>query len=351
MSNKDQKKSKVVGVIGAGSFGTAISNLLAYNTDVLLFSRKPNIVEEINRTGKNLGIDLSIRIKAVNDLQELAERCNLIFPIVPSNSFRSMMKDLSPFLHPYHLLIHGTKGLDVRGVEESDLKDMSIQRENISTMSEVILQESVVVRIGCLSGPNLSSEIIKGQPTATVIASKFSEVIKAGRRVLDSKQFHVFGSHDMLGAELAGALKNAIAIGSGILDGLGLGKNIQAMLITRGLMEMVYFGKAMGASSQAFIGTAGIGDLVATATSTNSRNYTFGMRLAKGETVEQIMQTMPELAEGVRTINIMQHLGKYFKLHVPITNVLYAVVFENMEVEKAIDYLMTYPYAVDVDFL
>ncbi|MEL6637130.1 MAG: NAD(P)H-dependent glycerol-3-phosphate dehydrogenase [Bacteroidota bacterium] len=350
MSKSDTTK-ELVGVIGAGSFGTAISNLIAYNTNVLLFSRQPELVERINQSHHHLGVDLSKRIRATNDLQELGERCRLIFPIVPSGSFRQMMKNLSVYLRPYHILIHGTKGLDLTGVEEDRLGEQVLLRKHVHTMSEVIRQESVVVRVGCLSGPNLSAEIMEGQPTATVIGSKFSEVIKNGRRVLDSPQFHVFGSYEILGAEIAGALKNSVAIGSGILGGLGLGKNIQAMLITRGLMEMVNLGKAMGTNSRAFIGTAGIGDLVATATSTKSRNYTFGTRLAQGESMEHIRATMPELAEGVRTIRIMRQLAKHFKLHVPITEMLYAVVFEGFDVQRAIKYLMNYPYAVDVDFL
>ncbi|HNE30095.1 MAG TPA: glycerol 3-phosphate dehydrogenase, partial [Saprospiraceae bacterium] len=130
-----------------------------------------------------------------------------------------------------------------------------------------------------------------------------------------------------------------------------LGRNIQGLLISRGLAEMVYFGKALGASSQAFIGVAGIGDLVATATSTNSRNYTFGTRLAKGESAAEIRDKMPELAEGVRTLRIARQLARQYKLHVPITSTLYNVVFQGLPVEKALEYLMTYPYAVDVDFL
>ena len=247
------------------------------------------------------------------------------------------------------------RGEVVAGREKQSIiafrKNVPLQRKNIHTMSEIIIEESVVVRVGCLSGPNLSKEIMAGQPTATVIGSKFSEVIKVGRRVLDSKMFHVFGTHEILGAELAGALKNAIAIGSGILGGMGMGKNIQAMLITRGLIEMVYIGRAMGTESKAFIGTAGIGDLVATATSKNSRNYTFGTRLAKGESLKEISETMPELAEGVRTLKIMKHLSQHYKLHTPITNMLYAVVFENFNIERALHYLMSYPYSVDVDFL
>ncbi len=345
------KNKQTVGVIGAGSFGSAISILLSHNVDVLLYSRQKDLVDQINKEHRHFNLDLSEKIRATNDLEEVAKNCPLIFPVVPSTNFRAMIKNLAPFLKPYHTLIHGTKGFDLGNIDLSNSTDLSLSQDQVFTMSQVIRQESIVLRIGCLSGPNLSAEILDGQPTATVIGSHFNEVIKAGRQVLDSQKFHVFGTHDILGAELAGALKNAIAIGSGILGGMGMGKNIQAMLITRGLVEMVYIGKAMGSDSKAFIGTAGIGDLIATATSEKSRNYTFGMRLAKGETLDQITTTMPELAEGVRTIQIMKELSKYYKLHAPITQMLYAVVFENFDIERALNYLMKYPYAVDVDFI
>lgn len=338
-------------MIGAGSFGTAIANLLAYNTDVLLYSRNKELVEQINQTHQHRGIELPIQVVATNDLLQVAEECNLIFPIVPAANFRSMMKNIGPFLRPYHVLIHGTKGFDISGIDESDLHLANFNRSAVHTMSEVILQESSVVRVGCLSGPNLSAEILAGQPAATVIGSHFSEVIKTGRRMLNSKQFHVFGTFEILGAELAGAMKNAIAIGSGILGGMGMGKNIQAMLITRGLVEMVNIGKAVGATSNAFIGTAGIGDLIATTNSTKSRNYTFGNRLGQGETYQQIIETIDEPAEGVRTIVIMRQLARSYKLRAPITEMLYRVVFESFSVDKAIGYLMNYPYAVDVDFI
>lgn len=343
--------NKPVGIIGAGSFGTAIADLLAYNVDVLMYSRQTETVEAVNTLHHNFGVSLSPRIRATNDLAELAESCTLIFPIVPSDSFREVIREVGPYLRPYHLLIHGTKGFDLTGGDERHLEEMPITRANVHTMSEVILQESAVMRVGCLSGPNLAKEIMEGQPTATVIGSKFNEVIDYGQRVLSSRHFHVFGTHDILGAELAGALKNIIAIGSGILKGQGLGKNIQAMLITRGLMEMVYFGKAMGSESRAFLGTAGIGDLVATATSINSRNFTFGYRLGQGDSIQDIEASMPELAEGVRTLKIARSLARYYKLRVPITQMLYEVVFNGMEVPKALHYLMTYPYDVDVDFL
>jgi glycerol-3-phosphate dehydrogenase (NAD(P)+) len=218
-------------------------------------------------------------------------------------------------------------------------------------MSEVIRQESVVVRIGCLSGPNLAKEINEGQPTATVIGSKFDEVVNLGKKVLSSRYFQVFGTYEILGAELAGALKNIIAIGSGILGGLGLGKNIQALLITRGLMEMIYFGKALGASPKPFVGTAGIGDLVCTATSSDSRNYSLGFHMGQGKKVEEILATMPEVAEGVRTLKIAKYLADQLKLHVPITQMLYRAVYEGYDMREAIEYLMRYPYYVDVDFM
>lgn len=352
MSKKGDKES-IVGVIGAGSFGTAISNLLAHNTDVLLFSRQPTLVAQINASQKHpkLNIPFSNRVKATNDLQEIADRCTLIFPIVTSAGFREMMMQLSPFLHPYHILIHGTKGFDLKNLSEADLKKGNITRSSVKTMSEVIREESVVVRMGCLSGPNLANEINEGQPTATVIGSKFEEVIEVGKKVLSSRYFQVFGTHEIQGAELAGALKNIIALGSGILGGMGLGKNLQALLITRGLMEMIYFGKAFGASPKPFVGTAGIGDLVCTATSMNSRNYTFGYRMGQGETVAEILQSMPEVAEGVRTLQIAKHLADHLKLHVPITQMLYRSVHEGYDMKQAIEYLMRYPYYVDVDFL
>lgn len=344
-------KSKPCGVIGAGSFGTAIANLLAYNTDVILYSRNPELVQKINQEHTNLGVSLSKRIVATSDLSLVAQKCHLIFPIVPSSSFRAMMHQLGPHLRPYHILIHGTKGFDYKYGDEELRSITDIQRKDVSTMSEVIRQESNVLRVGCLSGPNLANEILEGQPTATVIASRFEEVITLGKNALGSKQFHVFGSHDLLGAELAGALKNMIALASGLLKGKGLGKNIQAMLITRGLNEMIYYGRAMGATSTAFFGTAGIGDLVATATSKSSRNFTFGYRLGQGESFETINNTMPELAEGIRTLKIAKHLAKYYKLRVPITEMLYNIIFEGYEFDRVIDYLMTYPYDIDVDFL
>lgn len=341
-----------VAVIGAGSFGTTVATLLAHNAEeVFLFSRRKELVEKINASHQHLGVTLSNRITASSDLKSILETCSLIFPVVPSESFRTTIKAMSEYLTPAHILIHGTKGLDLTGINLNQLNDKEISRHNIHTMSEVIRDESSVLRVGCLSGPNLSKEILEGQPTACVIASEYDEVINAGQETLASKYFFVFGSYDLIGAEMAGALKNIIALGSGMLAGRGLGKNIQAMLITRGLREMIEIGKAVGATHRSFLGTAGIGDLIATATSDKSRNYSFGVQLAQGGTRDEIINTLGEVVEGVRTVRIANSISKHYHLRTPIISMIHGVVFENLTVDKAIYFLMRYPFLPDVDFI
>lgn len=345
------REASPVGVIGAGSFGTAVANLLSHNTQVLMYARSQEHVDSINQGEPRHGIQLRPNVRATNTLEELADRCKLLLPIVPSSGFRTMMRSLAPYLHPYHLLIHGTKGFELSDISEDEIDAAGITRAHVQTMSEVIRAESVVVRVGCLSGPNLALEILEGQPTATLIASKFDEVIRQGSKVLKSKQFYVFGSHDLLGAELAGALKNVIALGSGLLKGYGFGKNMQSVLITRGLAEMVNLGRAMGSDTKAFFGTAGIGDLIATATSKKSRNYTFGYRMGQGQSFEEVRESSLELAEGVRTLRISRYLSRYYALRAPITETLYRVVFEGLSMEAALEFLMSIPGDVDVDFI
>ena len=218
-------------------------------------------------------------------------------------------------------------------------------------MSQLIDEETTAIRIGCLSGPNLAKEILEGQPTATVIASEYNEVIELGKNYLSSSRFYVFGSNDIRGAEVAGALKNIIALGAGILDGKGMGKNMQGMLITRGLNEMIHLGKAMGANYASFLGTAGIGDLVATASSTKSRNFSFGQRLGKGMTLEEARMDQAELAEGVRTLEIARQLMKYHKIQLPIMSLLYEVVYNGRDLITSIENLMRFPFGSDVDFI
>jgi glycerol-3-phosphate dehydrogenase (NAD(P)+) len=341
-----------IGVVGFGSFGAAVADLLAENGDVLLYSRNSEKVRRFNQDRIFKGFKLNERIQATDNIVQIGLECHVIFPVVPSGSFRSMMRSLSPYLDPSKILIHGTKGLDVENMDET-LPPESMMQQNlqIHPMSEVIQQESTVLRVGCLSGPNLAREILDHQPTATVIASDYDEVIAIGQKYLSSNRFYVFGSDDLKGAELSGVLKNIFAVASGILKGKGYGKNIQAMLITRGLREMIALGRALGSNSSAFLGTAGVGDLIATATSKLSRNFSFGYRMGQGQKREEILNEIDEVVEGVRTLKFVYILARKYHVQVPITSMIYKVVFENYEIDKAIHYLMRYPTTTDVDFL
>jgi glycerol-3-phosphate dehydrogenase (NAD(P)+) len=340
----------VIAVIGAGSFGVTVATLLAMKNQVLLYTRSPEKQQAINLERRSHGIELSKNITATDNIEQICS-CKLIFPIVPSSSFRSMMKTFAPHLTPAHIMIHGTKGLDVIGISDSQLMNTYFSREQVHTMSEIIRIESPVVRVGCLAGPNLSREILDGQPAAAVIASEFDEVIRLGMEVLSSPKFFTFGSHDQKGTELAGAYKNIIALGSGMLSGLNMGKNMQAILINRGLHEMIKFGITFGTTTEPFLGTAGIGDLIATSTSENSRNFTFGKRLAKGEAMEDIFNTTYEIVEGVRTLRIIRQLARNEKLFLPITELLYKIVFEGLPMDRAIEIIMRQEGGKDVDFL
>ncbi len=352
MTLKSSSDEKPVGVIGAGNFGSAVANLLAQHRKVLLYARDESVVKKINQHRENRGHKFHNNVVAVNDLQEIAESCDVLFPIVPSAHFRSMMIRLSPYLHPYHILIHGTKGFDIQLPEGQNIDTIrKLSRSHVKTMSEVIMEESVVVRVGCLAGPNLSKELAAEQPAATVIASHFNEVVVLGKRLLRNDHFQVYGNNDLVGVELAGVLKNMIAIAAGALSGMGYGENAKGLLISRGMVEMVYLGRALGGNTKAFLGVAGIGDLVTTCNSSLSRNFTVGHRLAQGETLQQILSTTDEIAEGINTVKIAKKCADYYSVKAPITNTLYKVLFEDLTMKQALQYLMRYPLNIDIDFL
>ena len=338
-----------VGVLGAGSFGTAVSYLLSKNSPVILYARNPSVVEEMTQTRKHNGIDLPKNITPTNDLAEVAERANILFPVVSSSGFRDLMQQIAPFLHPYHIVIHGTKGLAVN-LSQEELMDIThtIHRSDIKTMSEVIREETNTVRIGCLAGPNLAREILQDHPAATVVASHFEEVIDVGQRLLRSEFFQVYGNSDLLGIELAGVLKNIIAIAAGGLSGLGYGENARSLLVSRGMIEIMHIGRAFGADISTFIGLAGVGDLVATSTSPLSRNYSVGFRIAKGETLQQIMESMEETAEGINTVRIIAKLIEKEGIRAPITEALFRILFEDQTFDDATRLLMRAPLNEDV---
>ena len=352
MISKSLSEDKPVGVIGAGNFGSVVANLLAQHRKVLLYARDEKVIKRILETRENRGHVIHDNIQPTNDLAQVARDCNVIFPIVPSEHFRSMMKQLSPHLHPYHILIHGTKGFDVTLPKDQPIETVTkLNRSQVKTMSEVIMEESVAVRVGCLAGPNLSKELAEGHPAATVIASHFNEVITIGKKLLKNEHFQVYGNNDVVGVELAGVLKNIIAIAAGALSGLGYGENAKGLLVSRGMVEMVYLGRALGGNTKAFLGVAGVGDLVTTCNSSLSRNFTIGFRLAKGETLREILESTDEIAEGINTVRIAKKCADYYKVRAPITNTLYEVLFEDLTVKQALRYLMRYPLNVDIDFL
>ncbi|MCB0509590.1 MAG: NAD(P)-dependent glycerol-3-phosphate dehydrogenase [Chitinophagales bacterium] len=335
------------GVIGAGSFGIAIANLLAENGKVLLYTRNEEQRDSINQ--KHLSRDLKIHenVEATTELKSIAEECFLIFPIIPSDNFVELLDALAPYLNASHILIHGTKGLYT---PKKLGKDIQLKKQEVFTMSELIKLKTGVVRVGCLAGPNLASELSELQPAATVIASSFNEVIEIGQQALRSTRFQVYGSNELLGVELAGVLKNYVAIASGMLTGLGYGENARALLITRGMAELIHIAKALGASERAFLGLAGIGDLIATCHSNKSRNFRVGLQLAQGKNLDQIIEDLGEVAEGVKTLIIIRSLQNY-GYKAPLAEILYKIVFENFPIHKGIGLLMRFSAEKDAEYI
>ncbi len=306
-----------VGVIGAGSFGTAVSNLLSENAQVILVTNGKESAININKSRISAGQKLHKNIKVTSSLSEMASACRVIFPIIPSHDFYSCMVDLKPYVLSNHILIHGTKGLHLNTEISS-----SIRKEDMLTMTQVIEQVTGIKNTGCLAGPNLAREIAEGKPAATVVASNSQEVLDVGQQLLRSSNFQVLWSDDVYGVELCGVIKNIMAIGT-----------------------------HMGAGLKAFLGVAGIGDLMATCNSPKSRNYTVGYRLAKGELPQQIFSSMDETAEGVNTTKLIYHLSEHYNWKTPITKLVYKVLYEDFPIQNAISLLMKLPVREDIDFI
>lgn len=329
-----------VGIIGGGSWGTTIANIIGDNNyNVLHWLRDKDVVDLINTTHTNEkylpGFNLSPNIKATTELQEVAEKCRIIFFVVPSKGFREVAYQLGNYLNGEHIIIHGTKGLE---------------QETFKRMSTILREETPCKRIGVLSGPNLAKEIMKKQPSGSVVASAFEEVIQEARTILNNSYFSVYGSTDIVGAELGGVFKNIIAIASGISEGLGLGDNTKSMLITRGNIEMTRLGLQMGAQINTFNGLSGIGDLIATCMSPLSRNYQVGFRLAKGESLDEVINTSVYVAEGVQTTKTINNYAIQKKISMPIVRGVYKILFENKNINKVIDSLMYLKAESEMEF-
>jgi glycerol-3-phosphate dehydrogenase (NAD(P)+) len=330
---REYLRKSAVAVIGGGSFGTVLANLVSANcTDVRMWVRDEGQARSINATRSNdylPDLFLEPKVRASSNLEKIfGSGVQAVIWALPSKACRERARELARWFRGDEIVLHATKG-----VEAGSLK----------RISEVLREELPCPRIGVISGPNLADEIARGQPAATVVASRFEEVVKTGKTLLASPSFRVYGSFDMVGVEWAGTLKNVLAIAAGTLDGLNLGWNSRAMLMTRGLAEMARFGVRMGADPSTFLGLAGVGDTFATCSSPLSRNYRVGMRLARGESLEQILADLGSTAEGVQTVQIVEAHAKRLGVMMPITEGVAALIAGTRSAADVLRDLMSRP--------
>ena len=308
-------QDKKVGVIGGGSWGTTVASLVSRNARCILWARNADTVDEINQAHTNNkylpGAQLAAKLSATHDLEEAVHGADTIVMGIPSQSFRSVLQELRTLIRPGVPIISLTKGLELN----SGLR-----------MTEIIRDLTPEQPCGVLTGPNLAREIMDGFAAASVLAMENQDIIRDLQKLFHSGRFRVYTNHDVTGCELGGALKNIIAIAAGIGDGLGSGDNTRAAFITRGLAEITRLGMAMGGEAQTFAGLTGMGDLVATCTSPQSRNRTVGFQLGKGRRIDDIIAEMFMVAEGVKSAGAVMALAEKFQVEMPITHEVKEVV-------------------------
>jgi glycerol-3-phosphate dehydrogenase (NAD(P)+) len=320
------------GVIGSGAWGTTLALLLAKKgIETTLWEHQESRALEMQEQRENRqflpGFHFPYTLHTTANIAEAVSGKTLLVLVTPSQRLRENLRLLAPFLDQDTLLVSASKGIEI---------------ETLKRMTEVIAEEipDAGRRTAVLSGPNLSREVAEGKPTAAVVAAYNDEVAINCRELLTSSSFRVYNSQDVVGVELGGALKNIIAIGAGVNDGIGCGENAKAAFITRGLAEIARLGVAAGAHPLTFAGLAGIGDLVATCATPMSRNQQLGRRLAAGERLSDILQSTKSVAEGVSTTRAALRLAEKYGVDMPITRQLGAVLFENFDPRLAISELM-----------
>lgn len=322
-----------LGVIGAGAWGTALAKHLAEKgLEIRLWAYEREVVDSINTAHENRvflpGVPLPGTLTATASLTEVIEQRDGILFVVPSHVTRPVLRNLAACLsHPIPL-ISATKG-----VEEDSSKLMT------QVMDEV-LPESMEQYVMALSGPSFASELSAGKPTAVCLAGRDTQLVSRFQAALMTPALRVYADSDLIGLQLGGALKNVMALAAGVVDGLGLGHNARAALITRGLAEIVRLGVAMGADPRTFYGLSGVGDLVLTCTGSLSRNHTVGVRLGQGESLAAILGGMQAVAEGVRTARAAIGLAQRHQVEMPITEEINAVLFQGKSCRKAVSDLM-----------
>jgi glycerol-3-phosphate dehydrogenase (NAD(P)+) len=329
-----------VAVLGGGSFGTAIANLLAENGQpVRHWMRDPQQAEAIRSRRENprylKGIQVHAGVMPVTDLAATLDACELAFVALPSSALRLVLAPHAERLHGKSL-VSLTKG---------------IEAHSFKLMSEIIEEVAPGARIGVLSGPNLAREIAEHALTATVVASPDAALCQRVQEVLHGPTFRVYASADRYGVELAGALKNVYAIIAGMAVALGMGENTRSMLITRALAEMTRFAVSQGANPMTFMGLAGVGDLIVTCSSPKSRNYQVGHALGQGLSLDDAVARLGEVAEGVNTLKVLKAKAAELQVYMPLVAGLHAILFEGRTLAQVIEWLMRAEPKTDVDFI
>jgi glycerol-3-phosphate dehydrogenase (NAD(P)+) len=323
-----------IGVIGAGAWGTALANLLAEKgLSVDLWAHEAEVCSDILQARQNSiflpDVRLSENLRPSNDLDEVAAGKEMLLLVTPSHVFRSVAARLVHHPSGHTLIVSATKGIE----NETHLTMTGILQQ--------LLPPRLHEHIAALSGPSFAKEVARKIPTAVTVAARCLETAQRVQTAFADRYFRVYTSHDLLGVELGGAVKNVMAIAAGISDGLGLGSNTRAALITRGIAEIRRLGTRLGANPQTFSGLAGIGDLVLTCTGTLSRNWTLGNKLGQGENLDKILSETRTVAEGVKTTKSVYDLSRKVGVEMPIAEQVYRILYENLDPQKALWALMT----------
>ena len=316
-------------VVGAGSWGTTVANAVAKNQSTKLWARRIELADQIATRHENSdylrGITLVESLQCSSQLKDVVANASMVMMAVPSNGFRDVATQVAKYVDAQVPIVSLAKGLE---------------RDSLKRMSEVVRDLMPQNAVAVLTGPNLAHEIMAGQPGATVVACSDEQIAKLIQKSISSPTLRVYTNDDVVGCEIAGVIKNVIAIAAGIVEGMGFGDNSKATLITRGVAEMSRLGVALGANPNTFMGLAGLGDVVATCASAKSRNTAVGVRLGRGESIATITQSMSMVAEGVRSSLSVLQLAQRCKIEMPITEQVAAVCEGKTNAQDALVQLM-----------
>ena len=323
-----------IGVVGAGSWGTALANLLGlkgFKIDLWVFEKEVKEQIESSRENKVFlpGVSLSRNIVPFNDLAGVVKGKDLVLVVVPSHIMRETGKKIQGDISPETIIVSASKGIE----NKTHLTMSGVLRQ--------ILNDTPEDSFAVLSGPSFAREVAGKIPTVVAVASKDQNVAGFIQHVFATRYFRVYTNNDMIGVELGGAVKNVIAIASGVVEGLGLGLNARAALITRGLTEIRRLGLKLGANPRTFAGIAGVGDLVLTCTGDVSRNYTVGKKMGEGMKLNEILSEMRMVAEGVKTAKSVYNLSRKLGVEMPICHEVYRILYEDLPPKEAVHRLMT----------